>query len=389
MIFEKPGTSLKILVIAGEASGDRLAARALFRLKEVAASRGKSAELFGIGGRECKDLGMNCLYTTDQMSVVGFLEVAKRYPFFRRVLKNIVSLLDSKRPDVIFLVDYPGFNLRVAKEAHKRGIRVVFYVSPQVWAWKASRIKDIVASVDDMLVIFPFEVDIYQHAGLTNTCFVGHPLLEIIEQERSSYSTREEFAAKFELDATKEWLLAFPGSRTEEVARHLEVMNTAAKDFCLKKNWQAIIVQSASVPTEHYGGSDDPIVKTFRSPEDIHQLMHHAQLGILKSGTTTLEAALMALPGVICYKTSGLTYMIAKRMITLKFIGLANIVLGKKLYPELIQSEFTSERITERLQFVYDHRKTFTEDLKEVWNILRAPNESPSKRVAEILTGNA
>jgi lipid-A-disaccharide synthase len=154
-------------------------------------------------------------------------------------------------------------------------------------------------------------------------------------------------------------------------------------------NWQAVIVQSASVPAENYGSIENPVVKTFRSPGDIHQLMHHAQLGILKSGTTTLEAALMGLPGVICYKTSGLTYMIAKRMITLKFIGLANIVLGKKLYPELIQSEFTSERIMENLQFVYDDIKKFTEDLKEVWNILRAPNDSPSKRVAEILIGNA
>jgi lipid-A-disaccharide synthase len=210
---------MKILVIAGEASGDRLAARALLRFKELAASHGSSGELFGIGGRECRDLGMDCLYTTDQMSVVGFLEVAKRYAFFRRVLKNIVSLLDSKRPDVIFLVDYPGFNLRVAKEARRRGIRVVFYVSPQVWAWKASRIKDIVASVDDMLVIFPFEVDIYKQAGLTNTYFVGHPLLEIIGQERSSYSTREEFAAKFGLDPNKEWLLAFP----ELAGRHCSI----------------------------------------------------------------------------------------------------------------------------------------------------------------------
>ena len=265
----------------------------------------------------------------------------------------------------------------------------MFYVSPQVWAWKASRVKDIVASVDDMLVIFPFEVEIYKSAGLKNTYFVGHPLLEIIEEERTSFLSRRDFAAKFGLDVGKEWLLAFPGSRKEEVSKHLHIMSKAARDFCSEKNWQPVIVEASSVPAMNYDHTKDPLLKHFRSPQDIHQLMFHSQLGILKSGTTTLEAALMGLPGVICYKTSGLTYSIAKHMITLKFIGLANIVLGRKLYPELIQSDFTPERISESLEFVYDQKNTFTDQLKEVWNILHAPNESPSQRVAEILLSNA
>ena len=385
------GHSIKILVVAGEASGDRLAARALDHAIAIAKSKGNSLELFGIGGRESAKLGMNCLYSTDQMSVVGFLEVAKRYRFLKRVLKNIILLLDSKerRPDILFLIDYPGFNLRLAKEARKRGIRVVFYVSPQIWAWKASRKDNIISSVDDMLVIFPFEVDIYKKVGLKNTYFVGHPLLEIIEQEKTLFSLREVFAAKFGLNSRENWLLVFPGSRKEEVINHLEVMAKAATDFCSGKNWQPVIVQSESVPVENYGKITDSSIKHFRSPNNIHQLMFHAQLGILKSGTTTLEAALMKLPGVICYKTSRLTYMIAKRMITLKFIGLANIVLGKQLYPELIQTEFTSERIRQSLEFVYGQRNVFTDQLNEIWNILRAPNDSPSKRVAEILVSNA
>ena len=383
--------SLKILVVAGEASGDRLAARALSNAKEIAASHGDALDLFGIGGRECAKLGMNCLYTTDQMSVVGFLEVAKRYLFFNNVFKKMVSLLDSKdsRPDILFLIDYPGFNIRLAKEARKRGIRVVFYVSPQVWAWKASRVKDIVASVDDMLVIFPFEVDIYKQARLKNTYFVGHPLLEIIEQERNSFTSREEFANRFGLDANKKWLLVFPGSRKEEVSQHLLVMTKAAVDFCMKHDRQPIIIEAESVPSLNYDSIAKMQIQRFRSAKDIHQLMHHGNLGILKSGTTTLEAALMGLPGVICYKTSGLTYLIAKRMITLKFIGLANIVLGKKLYPELIQSEFTANRIIESLEYVNEHSNSFTEDLKEVSDKLHAPNASPSFRVAEILLAYA
>jgi lipid-A-disaccharide synthase len=383
--------TVKILVVAGEASGDRLAARALEQAAAIAASQNTTLDLFGIGGRECQALGMKCFYSTDQMSVVGFLEVAKRYFFFRNVLKNIISVLDSKdkRPNILFLIDYPGFNLRLAKEARKRGIRVVFYVSPQVWAWKASRVKDIVASVNHMLVIFPFEVEIYTKAGLKNTCFVGHPLLEIIEQERITFISRQEFAEKFKLDAHKNWLVFFPGSRKEEVTRHLEVMSKAALGFCSGKNWQPVIVESESVPVSSYDTNSDPPIKRFRSAKDVHQLMYHAQLGILKSGTTTLEATLMGLLGVICYKTSALTYLIAKRMITVKFIGLANIVLGKKLYPELIQSEFTPERIKENLEFVYKQKEIFTTGLKEVWNILQSPNDSPSRRVAEILLANA
>jgi lipid-A-disaccharide synthase len=380
---------IKILAVSGEASGDRLAARALKEAIRYAGSRGGSLELFGIGGKACQMIGMNCLYTVDQMSVVGFLEVAKRYSFFRKILKKMISLLDSNesRPDILFLVDYPGFNLRLAREAHERGIRVVFYVSPQVWAWKSSRIKDIVVSVDDMIVIFPFEADLYVKAGLANTHFVGHPLLEIIEEERSAFLSRTEFANKWDLHPEKQWLLIFPGSRSEEVARHLEIMNTAAIDFSLKNNFQAIIVESESVPHSSY--PLNPAIKNFRSSRDIHELMSHSQLGILKSGTTTLEAALMELPGVICYKTSALTYMIAKRLIKLPFIGLANIVLGKKLYPELIQSEFTPERISEKLELVNNENESFRKELKHIWDFLRLPNGSPSRRTAEILLGYA
>jgi lipid-A-disaccharide synthase len=381
--------SIKILAVAGEASGDRLAARALKEAIHAAGSRGDSLELFGIGGKACEKIGMNCLYTVDEMSVVGFLEVAKRYGFFRNVLKKIIALLDSEdnRPDILFLVDYPGFNLRLAKEAHKRGIRVVFYVSPQVWAWKSSRIKDIVASVDDMIVIFPFETDLYVKAGLANTHFVGHPLLEIIEEERTAFISRDEFAAKFNLDPGKKWLLAFPGSRPEEVARHLDVMGKAATSFASKYNLKPVIVESESVPHVNYPLNSR--MNNFRSAQDIHQLMSHSYIGILKSGTTTLEAALMGLPGVICYKTSAPTYMIAKRMIKLPFIGLANIVLGKKLYPELIQSEFTPDRIIEKLEMVMNQKEEFTRELQHVWDILCAPNGSPSQRAAEILLGYA
>jgi lipid-A-disaccharide synthase len=379
---------MKILTIAGEVSGDRLAGRVLSDAQKIAGNKGNTLDLYGIGGTDCKKAGMDCMYSPEQMSVVGFFEVARRYNFFRKVFKHIVSFLDSPalKPDIVFLIDYPGFNIKLAKEARKRGIRVVFYVSPQVWAWKASRIKDITASVDEMIVIFPFEAELYKKAGLEKTYFVGHPLLEIIEEEKKSFSSREAFAHEFGLDPAKEWLLVFPGSRKEEVSRHIGIMTEATENFCVGKNFQPIIVAAESIPESTY---QDGHITIFRSANDVHELMHHSQLSILKSGTTTLEAALMMLPGVICYKTSPATYQIAKRMITLPFIGLANIVLGKKLYPEFIQSEFRVERIMQSLEFVYPEKEQFKEELKEVWNILRPPDgvSSPSKRAAEILLG--
>lgn len=375
-------------MVAGEESGDRLAARALAEVKNHCNSKGVTTDLYGIGGNHCKALGVRCYHHADEMSVVGFAEVASRYFFFKRVLREMVNLLDSPatRPDVLFLVDYPGFNLPLAREAKKRGIRVVFYVSPQVWAWKSSRIKKIVASVSEMVVIFPFEAKLYLDAGLAHTYFVGHPLLEIIEQERNTFSSREAFGLIHGLDASKQWLAIFPGSRNEEVRRHQETMCNAAIIFCKKHNFQPVFVESESVAADKY--SPFPSINHFRSAGDVHELMFHADLGILKSGTTTLEAALMGLPGVICYKTSVLTYQIAKRLIKLPFIGLANIVLGRKLYPELIQDDFQQANIVTALDSVLMNASTFSTELKQITNILQSPDGSPSLRVAEILLGD-
>ncbi|HET9135267.1 MAG TPA: lipid-A-disaccharide synthase, partial [Candidatus Kapabacteria bacterium] len=283
----------RILVIAAEASADRLASRVISEAKKIGVT-----EFFGIGGEKCKAEGMQCFYTPTEMSVVGFLEVAKRYGFFKRVFAEMVALLDDPktRPDKILLVDYPGFNIRFAAEAKKRNIEVIYFVSPQVWAWKPSRVQKMVATVSRMLVIFPFEVDIYKKAGLAQTEFVGHPLVEIIDEEKKNYVSREAFANKYQLNATQGWLLVFAGSRSEEVRRHLNIMCKAAEIVASKLNVQPIVVESPTVSESLYSTAPKSF-SHFRNAEDTHQLMNHAQLGILKSGTTTLEAALAGLPG--------------------------------------------------------------------------------------------
>ncbi len=372
----------KILIIAGEASGDRLAAHALRAAQEIASERGAVLDIYGIGGSECASLGAKLYYTDKDVSVIGFAEVVKRYLFFRKVFRRMISLLDDPltKPDVVFLIDYPGFNLRFAKEAKKRNIKVIYYVSPQVWAWKEGRIESIIENTDELLVIFPFEEKLYKEKGHHNVKFVGHPLLELIEEEEKSFIGREAFATKHRLDAKKGWLLIFPGSRAEEVSRHLSIMMAAAEKFDNANRYEKIIVKASGV-TISEGNT-----KVFDgSSKEIHELMSHGSLGILKSGTTTLEAGLMGLPGVICYKISSITYLIAKNLIKLPYIGLINIVLGKQLYPELIQDDFTSDSIAEELRSVLGNKSIFTEELRNLRSLLRATSGSTARRVVNEL----
>ena len=178
------------MLIAGEASGDRIASRAVRAGKMLAQERNESVSFFGIGGEECIAEGVECLHTAKEMSVVGFVEVARRFSFFRSVLMEMTRALDERRPDALLLIDYPGFNIRLVREAKKRGIRVIYYVSPQVWAWHKSRIHELKHVVDEMLVIFPFEEKLYRDAGMKNAHFVGHPLVERIDEERRGWADR-------------------------------------------------------------------------------------------------------------------------------------------------------------------------------------------------------
>ena len=375
----------RVLLIAGEVSGDRIASRAVRAAKQLAEERRATISFFGIGGDECVAEGTELLRTVRDMSVVGFVEVARRFAFFRRVFQEMVRLLEERRPDAVLLIDYPGFNIRFAREAKKRGIRVIYYVSPQVWAWHKSRIYELKKVVDEMLVIFPFEETLYRDTGLINAHFIGHPLVERIDEERAGYETRKKFAEQFRLDSDKEWLLVLPGSRSEEVRRLLPVMSEAASEFAAEHNMQAIMVEPSSLAPKYYDQYLRVPLTRFRDPSAVHELMFHSQLGLLKSGTTTLEAALLGLPGIICYRTHPLSYAIGKRVVKIPYIGLANIALGKKLYPELLQGAVTATNIANELRTIVSRREEFEQTLHGLADTLRGPSPGPSRRVAETL----
>jgi lipid-A-disaccharide synthase len=380
------GNSRKILVIAGEVSGDRIAASALRKAVALGQEKGMEVELYGIGGEECRSAGVKRYFTADQMQVVGFLEVAKKYRFFKSVFADMKWLLDdpNTRPDVVLLVDYPGFNIRFAREARARGIRVVYYVSPQVWAWKPGRIKQIVECVDTMLVVFPFEVELYKNAGMKDVQFIGHPLVELLDEEEQTFETRLDFASRMLLPPDKPWLVLFPGSRTEEVERHLSIMVEAAQKFA-GRQYHIVVVKSPSLDDSLYVSLRQEVSQFRSNSRDIHELMHHAALGILKSGTTTLEAGLAKLPGVICYKTSMFTYQLARSMMKLKMIGVVNIVLGKKVYPELIQNNMSASNINGALTDVTSRMDSFSRELRNLRTTLRLVDGVPSERVANVL----
>lgn len=377
-----------ILLIAGEASGDRIASRAIRATRLLAGEQGTAISFFGIAGEECAAEGMELMHSVREMSVVGFVEVARRFAFFRRVFQEMVRALDERTPDVVFLIDYPGFNIRFAREAKKRGVRVIYYVSPQVWAWHKSRIEQLKQVVDEMLVIFPFEEKIYRDAGLSNTHFIGHPLVERIDEERSCYQSREAFALQHGLNSEKDWLLVFAGSRSEEVRRLLPIMSSAASEYASHNDLQPILVESSSISEDQYDRYErtgQTPIWHFRDADATHELMYHSQLGILKSGTTTLEAALLGLPGVICYRTHPLSYAIGKRVVKLPYIGLANIVVGKKLYPELLQSDVSKNNLLVGLDGLLASREAFQRELTGLAEKLRGPAPGPSRYVAETL----
>jgi lipid-A-disaccharide synthase len=375
------------MVIAGEASGDRIAARALHQVRLIAEKNDGKVDIYGIGGEECAREGMDCYYKAKDMSVVGFVEVAKRARFFKRVLKEMTDLLshNDTRPDVLVLVDYPGFNIRLAREAKKNNVRVVYYVSPQVWAWHGERVNELKDLVDEMLVIFPFEEEIYRKAGLANAHFIGHPLCEMIREERQHFGSKADFAQHHALDPDKEWVVIYSGSRKEEVRRLLPIMSDAAKQLEREKGMQAIVVQAPTIDRDVYMEYGAEGLATMRDPSSSHQLMHHASVGILKSGTTTLEAALLGLPGVICYKTHPVTFAIGKRLVKLPYIGLSNIVIGQKLYPELLQGDCTSANILREIDNVVSQREAFTKETSGLADKLLPSRVYPSRRAAEAI----
>jgi lipid-A-disaccharide synthase len=326
-----------ILMIAGEASGDLHGSALICELKNI----DSSINFFGIGGEKMKNSGMNILYSIDKLAFLGFTEVVKHIPFIKKVQREIIRLVKEKEIKNAVLIDYPGFNLSLAKKLKKSGVYVFYYISPQIWAWGAGRINKIRLLINKMIVVFPFEEALYRNNNV-DVEFVGHPLLERINEY--NLCSKVEFYKKFDLDLTKEILLILPGSRENEITHIFPIAIKAAEKLSSEFNLQTIIACADNIDINifnKFGNNRNyKIIKGFN-----YDLMNLAKIGIIKSGTSTLEAGLFLLPMVIVYKTGLLTYLIGKKLIKLDTIGMANIIAGEKIVPELIQADVNDKNI--------------------------------------------
>jgi lipid-A-disaccharide synthase len=329
----------RVLIIAGEASGDLHGSGVVRELKRL----DPSLEIVGVGGDRMRQQGMDLIYHIRELSVMGFLEVVKHLPVIRSVEKALTSLLDLKRPDVVVLIDYPGFNLRFARRAMQRGIKVIYYISPQVWAWHRSRISKMKGVVDMMLVIFPFEVDLYRVEGI-KVEFVGHPLLEVLQTRLD----RRGFCKRFGIDPAKNILALIPGSRPQEIRHMVPLMLKVAKN--LKDEFGCEVALSIAPTLDErlfapYLNDDGSWIRLVKHAT--YELMENAHLALVTSGTATLEAGCFQTPMMVVYKTSWFTYLLGRLLVRLKNIALVNIVAGKEVVPEFIQHRANVSALTQ------------------------------------------
>ena len=342
----------RVLIIAGEASGDLYGGNLVKAIRTI----DPSIYFFGVGGSHMKEAGVRLLRHAEEMAVVG-LPGAKRFLSIFETFRQVSASLTHWRPDLIILIDYPEFNLMVAGRAKRHGIPVMYYVSPQIWAWRSGRINTIRSRVDRMVVILPFEEKLYQKAGV-RVSFVGHPLLDIITLEE-----KDSPGQRYGKNGSRRLIGLLPGSRSSEVSRLLPVMLDMA----------AILVEM--IPEVHFlvalaptiGRAEiNPYLKGRDLPLTVvngstHEVIGACELVVAASGTVTLEAAILETPLVVVYKVNPLTYWIGKRLVKVNHLALANIIAGETVAPELIQHEATPDRLAR------ESMKIFTDDRRKEW----------------------
>ena len=366
------------MIIAGEVSGDLHGASLI---KELKALDGE-INIFGIGGDKMKAAGMNIIYHINRMAFLGFVEVVRHLPFIKKVQNDLIKIATENKIKNVVLIDYPGFNLSIAKKFRKLDKKIIYYISPQIWAWGAGRINKIKKLVGKMLVVFPFEEKLYKKAGV-DVEFVGHPLLERINEY--NFLSKEELYNKFKFDKNKELLLILPGSRNHEVEKIFPECIKAAQKLADEFNMQIVAACSPNIDESIFNKITR--IRSFKIIKgQTYDLLKHAKLGIVKSGTSTLEAALLALPMVIVYKTSYLTYLIGKNLIKVDNIGMANIIAGEKVAAELIQSEVNKESIYKECKKVLSDKKLYAAIKIKLANVREKLGiEGASKKAAKAI----
>lgn len=369
----------KILIIAGEASGDLHGSSLVRELKRIDPSQ----EIFGLGGDKMKKEGVELIFHVDRLAIMGFFEVLKNLNFVRSVMKTMISVAETRKPDLAILIDYPGFNLRFAKKLKKSGIPVVYYISPQVWAWGGNRVRKMKSWIDKMVVILPFEKDIYQRFNI-DCQFVGHPLLEVTKPILS----HEDFQRKFDIRKNDTVVGLLPGSRWQEVERILPIMVESCT--LLNNRIKNLKVLSGLAPTIKKQDVENLLAQTEFKTKIVgnltYDLMKHSHLLLIASGSATLECAILGTPFLVLYKTSLWNYLIARSLVSIPNIALANVVAGKRVVPEFVQRQAIPSRIAEEMYEILTEKERYRNIQNELEKVKeKLGEEGASKKAAEIV----
>lgn len=367
----------RLLVSCGEPSGDLYAADLVRNLRHRTET---PLDVFGLGGERLESEGARLLGHVRDLAVVGLWEVVSHLPRFLRIFRRLLAEVDERRPDLAVLVDYPDFNLRLARALHRRGIPVVYYVSPQVWAWRPRRLRAIREHVAHMIVIFPFEAKVYEDAGVPVT-FVGHPLIDLVAAE----GDRDGFLAARGLDPARPVVALLPGSRRKEIAHNLPAIAGAVRVMAQRRpDLQFLAAVGPSIDPRALRAGLPPNVAFVEGRT--HDVLSAAAVAIVASGTATVEAALLGTPMVVVYRLSALTYRLGRRFVKVPHVAMANLIAGKRIVPELIQDDFTPERVADAaVSLLGPGGDAMREALAEVRERLGAPGAS--RRAADVVIG--
>jgi lipid-A-disaccharide synthase len=364
---------MKYYIISGEASGDLHGSNLIKELHK----QDSAADIRCWGGDLMQAAGSTLVKHYRDLAFMGFVEVIKNLPTILNNIKFCKQDILNNNPDVIVLIDYPGFNLRIAEWGKQQGFKIVYYISPQVWAWKENRVKKMKQCIDKMLVILPFEKDYYKNKWQWDVEYVGHPLVEVIEENEKSIGHRQ-------IDANIIALL--PGSRKQEIAKKLPIMLDVAKSF---PDHQFVVAKAPGQEDDFYtpfmlGYSNVSSVRN-----DTYALLMKSKAALVTSGTATLETALFAVPEVVCYKAGRLSYEIGKRLVNVKFISLVNLIMDKMVVKELLQQDLTTKNLVKELnELLYnkERQQQLQSDYSALKNILSAGGHASSAAAKSIIT---
>jgi lipid-A-disaccharide synthase len=374
----RPPSAFQLMLVAGEASGDKHAAHLAAALQALRPQT--QFTFFGSGGDEMRAAGVETLVDVRELAIMGALEVAAALPKFWRVFRQLRAAANARKPAAVILVDWPEFNLRLAKKLRRDGHRVLYYISPQVWAWRSYRVGQIKRDVDKMLVILPFEQEFYERHGV-EVDYVGHPLLDSVRVT----TTRAEFCQKHKLDAARPIVALLPGSRRKEVSYIGPPMLAAVRELSqTNPALQFVLALAPTIARAQIDAHSQPNLTVVEN--DTYNAVAAADLAVVASGTATLETAIIGTPLIVCYRASELNWRLFTPLIQVPFVGMPNLIAGREIAPELLQRDLTGTRLARQITELLGDAARLQEARADLADVRKQLGEAQaSQRAARVI----